>query len=706
MLSQFEFRPDYNKSDHDIASEFYLPCMRNSIAYDRITGYFGSTVFIIAWPALKQFVKNDGKMRVLCSPYIIDEDKEALDEGYTARTYKDIEESLIAEIRDMLEDEYLSKPTRVLACLVAMRVIDVKIAVIRSEATPEVKRLFHDKVGIFKDELGHAVGFRGSMNETFRGLSSDGNIESIDVFPNWLDIRDRDRVENAIRYFEDLWSNDVPGIRVYEFPKLAQEIFERYASSENWENLVDEVTVSIDKARLWSADKKAGGRTLLPHQLHALEMWEEMGRRGILEHATGSGKTFTALSAIRRGFDRNEVALVFVPSTELLHQWHNEIRKTFSDLDLQVLVCGDEHTSWKRPGFLASWTRHDLDRPRIILTTMDTAASGLFLESITSGEHLFVVADEVHRLGSPYRRRAMTISSGPRLGLSATPKRYGDVEGTQAIFDYFGEVVPPTFSLKDAIDAGVLVRYMYYPHAIRLSQTEQSDWDDITKKLSKLIAAMAHNQLDISVVEDGPIKNLLIQRARIIKKAQAKITLAVRIAEEHYSPGQRWIVYCDDQVQLKQVIEELDRHGFNAYEYHSAMAGDRSETLRYFEMFGGILVSIRCLDEGVDIPTATHALILASSKNPREFIQRRGRILRRAPNKHLAYLHDAIVLPNKSESGGTKRLSIIEAEMARAVQFGEWAENPASVARLKAIAIDYGIDISDSADGGYDDDSE
>src|SRR5690554_7913243 len=109
MLSQFEFRPDYNKSDHDIASEFYLPCMRNSIAYDRITGYFGSTVFIIAWPALKQFVKNDGKMRVLCSPYIIDEDKEALDEGYTARTYKDIEESLIAEIRDMLEDEYLSK---------------------------------------------------------------------------------------------------------------------------------------------------------------------------------------------------------------------------------------------------------------------------------------------------------------------------------------------------------------------------------------------------------------------------------------------------------------------------------------------------------------------------------------------------------------------------------------------------------------------
>jgi len=160
--------------------------MRNSIAYDRITGYFGSTVFIIAWPALKQFVKNDGKMRVLCSPYIIDEDKEALDEGYTARTYKDIEESLIAEIRDMLEDEYLSKPTRVLACLVAMRVIDVKIAVIRSEATPEVKRLFHDKVGIFKDELGHAVGFRGSMNETFRGLSSDGNIESIDVFPNWL----------------------------------------------------------------------------------------------------------------------------------------------------------------------------------------------------------------------------------------------------------------------------------------------------------------------------------------------------------------------------------------------------------------------------------------------------------------------------------------------------------------------------------------
>ena len=159
-------------------------------------------------------------------------------------------------------------------------------------------------------------------------------------------------------------------------------------------------------------------------------------------------------------------------------------------------------------------------------------------------------------------------------------------------------------------------------------------------------------------------------------------------------------MYCDNQTQLRSVLELLLKMGVDAYEYHSEMLGDRNETLDYFASFGGVLVSIRCLDEGIDIPSTTHALILASSKNPREFIQRRGRILRKADRKNFAYLYDVVVTPNGEMVDDTKTVSIIDSELARAIQFGEWAENPSCIADLKNIAIDYGVDVNTSSQEG------
>ena len=147
--------------------------------------------------------------------------------------------------------------------------------------------------------------------------------------------------------------------------------------------------------------------------------------------------------------------------------------------------------------------------------------------------------------------------------------------------------------------------------------------------------------------------------------------------------------------------------GLIAYDYHSEMTGDRDETLAFFQAYGGVIVSIRCLDEGVDIPATTHALILASSKNPREFIQRRGRILRKSEEtgKLYAYLYDAIVVPNKVDGENARQTSIIEAEMARAIQFGSWAQNKAScITELKDIAIRYSVDLDKMLQGGYEDD--
>ena len=695
----------YNKAEHDIADMFYLPCMRLSRYYDRISGYFGSTIYIIAWDALREFIENGGKMRLICSPYVSDEDAAALASGYSAKNDELLAESLSKEVQALFHDPFISAPAKLLAYMISKDIIDVKIAIPTGNESPSARRLFHDKVGIFTDSEGNKVGFRGSMNETYKGLSSDGNMESIDVFPNWLDGRDAERVNDASAFFERLWSESVPGIVVYPFPNASKEILQAKAEGVKWRELLDEIHVEESKAKKWKPSHHAGSRTPRPHQVNALEAWVKNNRRGILEHATGSGKTFTAMCAIHDAFKRNEVVLVLVPSRDLLKQWDRELRETLLEDKIYYLLCGDNNNEWKKPGVLISWTDDGSSTHRIILATMDTACSDDFVKNISQGKHLFMVADEVHRLGSKRRRNALNIDVGAKLGLSATPRRYGDPEGTAALFGYFGGLVPPPYTLDDAIKSGVLTKYFYNPLTISLTQKEQDAWNDVTQQISQLMARMkSDGNTDVNISSNIRLKQLLINRARIVKNASGKVPLAIDLLHKEYVRGQSWIIYCDNITQLKDVLNGAIDAGFDAFEYYADMEGDRDETLRYFSKNGGILVSIKCLDEGVDIPSTTHALILASSQNPREFIQRRGRVLRNSPGKLFAHLYDAITVSIAASDETPKAMSIIIGELSRAIQFGLGAENPACVTDLKNIAIDYQIDYNSLQNTGIEED--
>lgn len=707
-LAEFNFKPDYNKLEDDIAKTFYLPAMNNSSVYDRISGYFGSTIYIIAWSALQAFVDNGGKMRIICSPCVSDIDKEAMSEGYSAKNNEIIRRSLMKELDDLFLQEELEKPARVLACLIALGIVEVKIAVPLSGSEPDLQRLFHDKVGIFSDTAGNIVGFRGSMNETFKGLSEDGNLESIDVFPNWTDERDTVRVQNAIKYFNKLWNSNMENTVVYDFPEAVRNSLIEKSNGYDWRQLTKEIEVNISRAKRWRADKKNDAKSPRKHQLIALENWKKSGRRGIFEHATGSGKTYTAICAIRDALDRNKSVLVLVPSKELLRQWRKEISENIQDIEIQYLLCGDGNNAWKKDNLLRLWTAPSDSMNKVIIAIMDTACSNQFVNSVLSGEHLLIVADEVHRIGSRARRNILNINAYERLGLSATPIRYGDVEGTNAIFNYFGGIVEPVFSLEDAIRTNVLTRYYYHPMQISLTKQEQDEWNELTKIINKIIVSNGGSNKNISAIieENSRLQMKMIERSRIIKQASGKIPLALAVINSNYKSGEHWIVYCDNQSQLKSVLNLLLDNDYDAYEYHSDMLGDREQTLKYFDRNGGILVSIRCLDEGVDIPATTHALILASSKNPREFIQRRGRILRKYEGKYFAQLYDAIVVPPKNYNKNDKSASIIETELMRAIQFGSWAENPSCVSDLKIIAMRYGIDYESVKDGGYEYDED
>lgn len=691
-LLNIDYKQTYNKIDDNIAKDFYLPSMANSVCYDRMTGYFGSTIFIIAWDALKDFVSNNGKMRLICSPILSDDDINAIHQGEKALTDNNLSIHLQKEIETIWASEVLRKPFQVLSALISKGVIEVKIAY--GSVHPSMKQLFHDKVGIFSDGE-HIVSFRGSVNETFKGLSNTGNLESISVFTSWNNESDEKRVRTDCSLFERLWANEAPRVVVTNLPNdVKKQILDRCPKS-SWEELVDEISVQVKKSSNWSANP-FGSRLPRQHQLEALENWSANSHRGILEHATGSGKTFTSLCAIRYAISKGKTILILVPSIDLLKQWKDEVDNSFGDLNPIVMPCGENFQSWKKKGKLSFMTSPFDDRPKITIASMDTVVMKSFLDNIKDGLHLFVVADEVHRLGSPNRRKIFKIKADYRLGVSATPRRYGDPIGTKAILDYFGGIVQPVYSLQDAIRDEVLTPYFYSPICVTLTDDEQNEWIDVTKKIKERYARVSSSNL-IDTDNDSLLKRLLLQRARIIKKAEGKTQLALDIIKEHYRQGDRWIVYCEDKTQLHSVVSLLLHNcpDIDVREYYAEMAGDRESTLRDFEKFGGVVVSIKCLDEGVDIPSTDHAIILASSKNPREFIQRRGRVLRKSPGKTHSWLYDAIVIPCKTDSESIKSDSIICGELSRAIQFASWSNTPTADTRLRMIAAKYDIPYSD-----------
>lgn len=696
-LSGLNFKTSYHKGRDDIAKDFYLPAMRCARDYDRAVGFFRSAAFIIAWPALREFVGHGGHMRILCSQVLSADDVEALDAGYTARVDETFAARLRNEVESLLADEAMGAPARVLAALVAIGVLEFKIAILRHGLRSSPPRIFHDKLGILRDQEGFVVIFKGSMNETWSGLASDGNLESVDVACSWLGGRDLERTREESKYFADLWCSVYPGLDVRPFPDTARELLVSAADAD-WEGTVqrlleEQARPPGDSATVWDAK----GRTLKPHQAAGLAAWETNGRAGILAFATGAGKTFTALHAIRDSLRQGEIPVVVVPDITLFTQWGEELSRLAEFCEARILRVGAGNSYWRE--VIRDWTAPD-GAPRIILATVQVARSDSFRGNLTPGAHLFLVADEVHRLGSPTNQALLDERVfGPRLGLSATPERAGDPAGTAVILSYFRGVLEPRYTLADAVRDNVLAHYFYRPHTVGLTADESADWQRISRRIAQL-----HSRSRMSGLLDEQIEKLLFARARIIKQATAKVPLAIEVLGAEYVRGQRWIVYCDDQDQLGAVVAALARAGYTAMPYHSAMEGDRVETLRWLDRFGGIVVAIKCLDEGVDIPSVTHALILASAKNPREFIQRRGRVLRTAPNKTLAYIHDAIVVPPRTFDADEDGADPITAgELARAIEFAGSADNPAAGADLEAIAIDAGIDWEALTQAGVED---
>jgi superfamily II DNA or RNA helicase len=682
---------EYTSDVDDIAQDFYNRCLEQACAYDRITGFFSSTVFYLTQPALASFItERAGSLRMLCSPRLSTFDAEGLLHGYEARDDAELATTLGDELAQLLASP-AADTARLLAALVAVGRLDVRLARVSSSVSLANKRMFHDKVGLFTDAAGDVVGFRGSFNESYLGLSPEGNIESVDVWPSWEAGRDAQRVRNAVARFNRLWAGVVPGVTVISMPEDIRRELQRVAEDVDLKALLRDLADGRG-GRPPADDMVVGGVILKKHQRRAVRKWQDSGHRGLLAHATGSGKTITGLYAAQLALQQGHVPLILVPSQLLLEQWAAQVREL---LGARVMLAGGGHDRWNRGGVLrAAVESARPDRPYAVIAVLNSAVSPGFRAQLRPvSNHLLVIADEAHRLGSPEFRTILEWLDAPwRLGLSATPERANDPVGTGAIFDFFGGIID-RYSLKDALDDGVLAPYVYYPDWVSLTQDEQQRWDHLTAEIRRRYAiaqapgAKAHTQ--------DQLLHKLIERARIAKGAANKIPKAAELVAAHYRPdkGQKWLIYCDNQIQLALVRDALEARGIRSWEYHSQMPGNPEATLQLFDVSGGIVVAIKCLDEGVDIPSATHALILASSRNPREFIQRRGRVLRRSPAKTVATLLDVLVLPDSMDQADPS-WPLVVGELARALQFAGWAIGQGAVSGLEAKWVSMGLPLA------------
>lgn len=682
-LALLDFASSYRTSQYDPVEKFYKPCLSCATKYDRAVGYFRSTIYLIIGDAIVNFAKRGGKIRLICSPALYDDDVESIEYAYEQRQAR-IASAILDEIDQMIEVPGGAYPTKVLATLVLVEALEIRIAI-----RPRDQGIYHEKIGVFGDGT-NSISFIGSANETWGGWHTRGNFESVEVFCSWKDANERDRVLRHEDYFNQLWSGNISGVEVVSFPAAAKA------------HLIQGAHLTLDDIDTEQLRRlQQNGRIPLKHQVEAISNWEACGRRGILEHATGSGKTITAITAIKKHLVDDMPAIVLVPSRLLLEQWDREVRAEIPQA--VILLAGGGNDEWKKGGRLRGMTSRGTGLgPRIVIATMQTAATPLFRSRVAQGDHLLMITDEVHQSGSPFNSNVFMIDSGPRLGMSATPYRYGDLEGTARIFDYFGQVVLPKFTLEDAINAGRLVAYEYHPHPVYLTADETDKWKSDSVRIRLEIARGKTDDRGKKIISERA-RMMIIQRSRIAKKARNKLYLAVETLKDSYEDGQRWLIYCEDTGQLGEVMEQLTTVDLHPIEYHSSMDGDRTAALEWFTKIGGILVSIKCLDEGIDLPAVDHAFILASSQNPRQFIQRRGRVLRKAEGKAIAIIHDAIVVPMSLEED-PEQFSLLKGELLRAIEFANSALNLGAGIELRGIAVRLGLDPDTLTEDGIEED--
>jgi len=684
----------YSSDVDDILNDFFIPVLAESNDYKRLTGFFSSTSLAAAARGVGGLIEKSGSMKIVISPKISKGDFQSMRKAQI-HPQQFIEHKILPYL-DNIQDEFERDHFFALGWMLANNKIEIRVAIPFDKNDEEFdfdewddNNIFHQKVAILEDVDKNKISFSGSVNESAKGWQS--HIEEFKVFRSW-EPSQIDYLESDIAKFDRFWDDRSPRVFTFELPEAIKKRLMEIAPS-------DKKKLNIKK---WEDTNKPSIR-LFDYQDLAIKNWVKNEKKGIFDMATGTGKSFSALGCVDFAVKHNSplFSVIASPYSHLVQQWKREI--DHFGLKFENLIIADSKTNWKND--LADSLRNlELNQLSnlMVLTTHATFSSKDFIEifqnAIQSKFTSLLIVDEVHGIGAEKRRLGLLPNYQLRLGLSATPNRFFDDEGDKAISDYFGPVCFE-FSLEDAINTvnpakgeTYLTPYRYYPIFLSLNNQEREEYIRKTKSIAINVSKSRSSE-----EKREKLQNLLINRARIIKNASEKIPLLRQLLIK-LGPSIKWtIIYCEDKHQIDKVIEittelKLISHRFTMEEgtvpkkeYHG-----RSERDFLLKNFADgkyqVLVAKKCLDEGVDVPKAQTAILLASSTNPREYIQRIGRVIRRSLDKREANIYDLIVAPELTRlPPEIKKIEsdIFQKETTRSLYIAELALN--NVEALKIL---------------------
>jgi len=696
-LKDVELKSEYRSLIDSVTKDFYIPLLKQADTYKRAVGFFSSSALAEISKGIIGLVKNGGTIKLVASPHLSDEDVEAMKKGYELRE-KIIENALLRELHG-INTEIEQDRLNLLAGLIADGVLDVKIAL--TEQNGEIG-MYHEKMGIITDSEGNRVAFSGSMNESATAMKV--NYEAIDVFCSWNGEEDRVTLkENA---FTAIWNNVEPNIITMDFPNVKDEIIKRYRKSSvtdpDRKEFGDDIYSSRKPSTFWIS--KPDYVKFYDYQIDAMISWENEKYRGIFDMATGTGKTYTALGALEvlcNKVKSNLGIFILCPYQHLVEQWVTDI-KAFG---IKPLICYSGYDWKKKYKSMVSDFKLGVIQNFCVVTTNATFSTDNMQKEIDKLKgNLCLVVDEAHNFGAKKQLECMKEVFKYRLALSATLERHYDDEGTKKLKCYFGNKCIE-YSLARAIKEDKLTPYYYHPIPINLDTDELEAYNELTEKIIKMLL---NSKKDEHMPKLAEI--LLIKRARIIAGARNKLKALYEIIKEKYVTENQILVYCgattvenssyiegkvdeDEKRQIEIVVDMLGNNlGMRVSKFTSEENATEREIIKENFTDGTMLqalVAIRCLDEGVNIPGIRTAFILASSTNPKEYIQRRGRVLRKAPNKPFARIYDFITLPRNIDEPMVasdylnSEYSLIRREYERMEDFASLAENSSDVAKLQ-----------------------
>lgn len=657
-----------DSSSDDLIEDFYIPLLSRATQYRRGVGYFTTTWVRSAARGIADLVENGGTAQWIMSPILEEEDWQALLKGDRAKVDEVLRESLEQTITDLRYDlEYETR--NAIAWMIADGLLEVRLAV----PTKKLSGDFHDKFGVFYDQNGNRVSFHGSQNDSEQALR---NYEAYTVDCGWISQREKQGVDKQEQRFERLWEGHDENVNTYTIPEGVRNDIAELRDSKNRPYEPPE-----------PVEEPEPEITLRDYQREAVDAWFENSGRGLFQMATGTGKTFTALAALDEYLDTVEdplLCVITVPQKHLARQWADEM--DIFGLDQPKFVYHAANPDWKRDLSRAvSNLELGVTDYECLITTHHTFSSEHFREKVSQlSRDAILIADEVHGLGSEERRKGLLETYTSRIGLSATPERYYDEEGSEYLLDYFGDITYE-YSLEDAIPE-YLTPYEYHPVIVEMDEDELDEYRQMTQSVA---AAASDDDTD-----EDDVQILRSQRADIVKRAINKYD-ALREILRRQKEIQHLLVYTNPD-QIDTVGEILNEFGVMHHRFTYEEDDELREDLlaRFGEGEYEALVAMKCLDEGVDVPATRTAILMANSGNPMQFIQRRGRVLRQAPGKGRAVIYDMVVVPtlDPDDDLAASEKYILEKELRRFEEFADTAENEYAARNdIEDVRIAYGI---------------